>query len=89
MNASNIEEVGQFIVNAGKCALISNVDVSAFSTSATKGGKGEYEYAMTITPAEIDCSVFLNKKNVPTEETVKNILGLSEGEGTTEKETEE
>lgn len=86
MTASSLGEVGQFIINAGKCALISNVEVNAFSTGVTKGGKGTYEYTMNITPAQIDCSVFLDKKNLPTEETVKRILGISNEENKAESD---
>lgn len=87
INSSSIEEVGQFIINAGKCALISKVDVNGFSTDS-EGGTGTYTYAMTITPAEIDCSVFLDKKNVPTEDTVKKILGIGDKKNNDEDKTE-
>ena len=91
MTANNIEEVGQFIINAGKCALIDKVEVSSFRTDATLNGKGSYQYSMNITPTEIDISAFLNKKNVPTEDTVKEILGLNKEENSkdTNDESEE
>ena len=91
MSASSLEEVGQFIINAGKCALIDKVEVSSFRTDATLNGKGSYQYSMNITPTEIDISAFLNKKNVPTEDTVKEILGLNKEENSkdTNDESEE
>ena len=91
MSASSLEEVGQFIINAGKCALIDKVEVTSFGSNASLNGKGSYNYSMIITPAEIDTSAFLDKKNVPTEDTVKEILGLNKEENTddTQKDSEE
>ena len=91
MTASSLEEVGQFIINAGKCALIDKVEVSSFGINASSNGKATYTYSMIVTPTEIDCSAFLDKKNVPTEDTVKEILGLNKEENTddTQKVSEE
>ena len=91
MTASSLEEVGQFIINAGKCALIDKVEVSSFGINASSNGKATYTYSMIVTPTEIDCSAFLDKMNVPTEDTVKEILGLNKEENTddTQKVSEE
>ena len=85
INAQNIEEIGQFIINAGKCTLVSSVDVTGFS-GTEEDGIGKYTYNMTIVPAEIDYSVFIDKKNLPTEETVKKLLGGEEADQTNNSE---
>ena len=75
ITAKSVEEVGQFIINARKCPLIENVEVNAYSGSANKG-VGEYSYSMNVTLVDFDYSVFMDKSNLPTEETVRRILGI-------------
>ena len=85
--AATLEDVGQFIINIRKCNLINDVQVKTIATVQDEGQDGYYEFTTTIVPVEMEYEQFVDKKNVPTEDTVKEVLGIKE-EGEAESEDE-
>lgn len=76
--AKTLEDVGQFIINIRKCNLISDVQIKSIAGVTEEGSEGFYEFSGNLIPTELDYSKFATKKNVPTEDTVKEVLEITD-----------
>lgn len=87
VESTSIDEAGELIKSLKTCTLVGAVACKQVQAAEDKG-RVFYEYSVTITPRQMDYSLFISKDFTPSEKSLKEALGIASDEGAEEK-TEE
>ena len=75
VESSSLEEAGEFIQSLKTCNLVGAVACNEVSAGESEGVV-TYEYSVTLTPRQMDYSLFINKDFTPSEKSLEEALGL-------------